>query len=137
MDVLLEIQRAAHQAAVWMERSLEDEALTHAEANILAFIGTHPGCSINDLHHHFGHRRSTLTSLIDRLERRSLVRRAPNPESRRSICLELTDIGESAGRDVIELATWLEEQIRFRVSNSDLVGFMRVVKALEESLHDG
>jgi len=36
-----------------------------------------------------------MTRLIDRLEAKSLVRRAPHPDDRRSVVIELTEAGRS------------------------------------------
>jgi DNA-binding MarR family transcriptional regulator len=36
-----------------------------------------------------------MTRLLDRLERKGLVRRQPHPEDRRSIVIELTDVGRA------------------------------------------
>jgi DNA-binding MarR family transcriptional regulator len=49
--------------------------------------------------------KSNVTQLVDRLEQEMLVRRAPDPDDRRSIRMELTDAGErahQAGRAALE-----------------------------------
>src|SRR5258708_37686258 len=75
------LQRATHAVALWLDASLRHLNLSQAEAHVLAALADMSPCSINDLHRGFGHKRSTLTSLLDRLERRGLVRRrgAPTP----------------------------------------------------------
>nr|MDP9107049.1 MarR family transcriptional regulator [Candidatus Eremiobacteraeota bacterium] len=52
--------------------------------------------TINDVHRAFLHRRSTLTSVLDRLESKGLVRRSAAPADRRSVRLELTARGTRA-----------------------------------------
>lgn len=126
------LRRAAHQVAVWIETSLREEGLSAAEAGVLAFIVLHGETSINDVHRHFGHRRSTLTSIVDRLESKGLVRRTLHRSSRRSVSLELTGEGEAAGNDVVELMEWLEAEVRRRVTSVDLTGFLRVTIVIGE-----
>ena len=133
MALLANLQRATHVTGAWLDASLQSEGLSHGEANLLAFLNDHPHAAINDAHVHFGHRRSTLTSLLDRLEARGLVRRVPHPSSRRSVSLELTDGGRILAGDVTELIEWLEDRVRQSVSTSDLASFDRVIRALEAS----
>jgi DNA-binding MarR family transcriptional regulator len=52
--------------------------------------------------------KSNVTQLIDRLEADGIVRRAADPDDRRSILVELTDCGRAAhhaGREALEPAT--------------------------------
>src|SRR5215472_2318726 len=88
------LERATHAVALWIEHAFADLRLTQAEAHVLAYLARHAPCSINDLHRSFGHKRSTLTSLLDRLEGRGWIRRAPHPASRRLVLVVLTEGGE-------------------------------------------
>jgi len=136
MGLLSTLHRGTHSAGVWIELSLRDEGISQAEASILGFLHDHPDGTINDAHHHFGHRRSTLTNVVDRLEARELVHRGPNPISRRSVRLELTETGCDVAADVSELFNWLDESVASRVTDTDLAGFERVIRAIEEVTHD-
>ena len=55
---------------------------------------------------------TSVTSTIDRLERDSLVERAPNPDDRRAILVSLT----ATGHEVLEKATASLEAIRWGMS---------------------
>lgn len=53
--------------------------------------------------------RATVTGLLDGLERDGLVRRAPDPQDRRSLQVWLTPRGEAAARAVfVEHAAWID-----------------------------
>lgn len=130
--IIWSLQRATHQIGIWVEASLKDERITQGEAHILAYLATTAGSSMNELHHHFGHRRSTLTNIVDRLESRGLVRRSVNPASRRSVLLALTPSGESLGREILELMRWIDQSIADRVTPEELRGFERVNETLAE-----
>ena len=135
MEQLLNyLYRATHEIGTWIESSLREEGVSHPEAHVVAFVAAHSGCSINDVHRHFGHRRSTLTNLVDRLENRGLLRREVNPASRRSVCLALTHEGRSLAEDVTELIEFLESRVCEQVTADDLRGFKRVAKAIEEAV---
>jgi DNA-binding MarR family transcriptional regulator len=128
------LERATHAVALWVERTFQDLRLTQAEAHVLAYLARTPRCSINDLHLRFGHKRSTLTSLLDRLEGRGLVRRAAHPTSRRLVMVYPTDAGKRAGERVSAALAALEARVRALTGNGDVASFLRVVQTLEEEL---
>jgi DNA-binding MarR family transcriptional regulator len=128
------LERATHAVALWVEREFPDLRLGQAEAHMLAFVADHAPCSINDLHRGFGHKRSTLTSLLDRLEGRGWIERAAHPTSRRLVLVRLTEAGGVvAGRVSVALRD-LERRVLTRVGSGDAEGFTRVIAALEEEL---
>jgi DNA-binding MarR family transcriptional regulator len=101
---------------------------------VLAYLTRHAPCAINDLHHDFGHKRSTLTSLLDRLEQRGWVRRGPHPTSRRMVMVQLTDTGRPVGDQVSARLRELEERVLARAGSGNAAAFAQVIQALEEEL---
>jgi DNA-binding MarR family transcriptional regulator len=130
------LERATHAVALWIERTFSDLRLTQAEAHVLAYLAVHASCSINDLHHSFGHKRSTLTSLLDRLERRGWIRRTAHPASRRLVQVELTGTGRPVAERVSAAVRSLEERLLVRVGQPDATAFLHVIHILEEELSD-
>jgi DNA-binding MarR family transcriptional regulator len=128
------LERATHAVALWIERTFSDLRLTQAEAHVLGYLADHTPCSINDLHHSFGHKRSTLTSLLDRLESRGWICRMPHPTSRRLVQVELTDAGSPVAERVAAAVRSLEEHLLARVSQEDTTTFLRVIHRLEEEV---
>jgi DNA-binding MarR family transcriptional regulator len=128
------VERATHSIALWIDRTLGDLGVTQAEAHVLGHLARAGQCSINDLHASFGHRRSTLTSILDRLEARQLVRRGPHPASRRLVMVHLTDAGRRAGERILLALRELEDAAVQRVGDSDVEAFLRVIRALEEAI---
>lgn len=128
------IERATHAVALWIERAFRDLRLTQAEAHVLAYLALHPRCSINDLHRSFGHKRSTLTSLLDRLEDRGWLRRAAHPASRRLVQVELTDAGRLVGERVSAALRGLEDRVSARSGGVDVASALRLLRALEEEI---
>jgi DNA-binding MarR family transcriptional regulator len=130
------IERATHAVGLWIERSFRDLRLTQAEAHVLAYLALHPGSSINDLHRSFGHKRSTLTSLLDRLEDHGWLRRTAHPRSRRLVGLELTNAGRLVGERLSAALRALEERVSARSGSDDVAAALRALHALEEELSD-
>ena len=126
------LETAAHGVGRWIEVRLKNHDITQAEAHILGRLASGGVCSMNDLHLEFCHRRSTLTNIVDRLERKGLVRREPNSRSRRSIDVKLTNSGLSVAQLVIELLASVEDSVHARTSPADIEGFQRVMNAVKE-----
>ncbi len=80
-----------------------------------------------------GQRASTLTGVLDRLERRGLVERQLNPHDRRSFRVSLTGDGRVAAARVREAFRALEEAALAGVSARSAKGFHDVLAALDEA----
>lgn len=69
---------------------------------LLRWIGEHDGCRHKDLASNCHLEPATVTSALLTMEKEGLIRREPDPNDRRSICLSLTPKGtetlERAGR---------------------------------------
>jgi DNA-binding MarR family transcriptional regulator len=128
------LERATHAVALWVERTFTDLGLTQAEAHVLAALAEHAPCSINYLHHSFGHKRSTLTSLLDRLERRGWIRRSAHPTSRRLVQVELSERGRPVAERVAVALHDVQQRLLARVGQRDAEAFARVIHVLEEEL---
>jgi DNA-binding MarR family transcriptional regulator len=128
------LQRATHRVARYLERKLAGLRLSQAEAHVLAHLAPAGGGTIADLHRGFGHRRSTLTSIIDRLEMRGLVTRSPDRADRRSVRVTLTPPGRRVARRVLHAVRRVETQAFGRVSAAAARGFWQTIDALEGSL---
>jgi DNA-binding MarR family transcriptional regulator len=109
--------------------------LTQAEAHVLAQIGVRGAVSISVLYHEFGHKRSTLTNILDRLEKRGLIHREMNRTDRRSILVQLTPPGNRMARRVNDALDRLEQAISDQIQRRDLTGMGAVVQALETIVH--
>jgi DNA-binding MarR family transcriptional regulator len=97
---VLELHRAVHAVGLFLDARTIG-AVTQPEALILAQLAEHGTQTMNALHHAFLHRRSTLTSVVDRLEARGLVKRRPAVGDRRSLAVELTPAGRTQARAVL------------------------------------
>ena len=128
------LERTTHAIALWIERAFRDLQLTQAEAHILAYLAQHAPCAINDLHHSFGHKRSTLTSLLDRLEGKGWIERKPHHASRRLVQIVLTERGRQIGEQVHTALQELEKRIVSRLEPEDAAAFLRMTHILLEEL---
>ena len=80
------IHRATHRIGLYLA-SLDEYSLSQGEAHILALLAMSGPTTIAELHRGLAHKRSTLTSILDRLVARGFVtrqrRRRRPPDVRR------------------------------------------------------
>ena len=69
--------------------------LTSPQFDVLATLGGTDGMSMKDLAAATLVTKGTLTGIVDRLEKKELLRREIPPENRRSFTIVLTDAGEA------------------------------------------
>jgi DNA-binding MarR family transcriptional regulator len=124
------LEAAVHVVLERLGRDLADLGLTHGEVNALAHLDGET--SVAQLLRRTGQRASTLTGIVDRLERRGLLERAIHPTDRRSFVLRLTPAGETAAARVRTAFRAIEDEVRGRVPDRSVAGFRRVVDALAD-----
>jgi DNA-binding MarR family transcriptional regulator len=128
------IHRATHRIGLYLA-DLRDDGLSQGEAHILALLATAGPSRIASLHRGLAHNRSTLTSILDRLEARGLVTRAVGADDRRTFVITPTPKGQQIAKRVHRHLANLEEAIGRRVTGDDVKSFLKVVSAVEEEAH--
>lgn len=103
LPLLAEWQRVTHRILAALDDALAGLALSPAEVNALACFAGREAVALRELVEATGQRPSTLTGVLDRLERGGLVRRIPNPEDRRSLQIVLTHSGRQT-REAVDAA---------------------------------
>ncbi len=129
--LVVELQRATHAAGVSLEARLSDLALSQGEAHVLALLADGGEHAVGELQRGLGHRPSTLSGILDRLEARTLIRRALNSADRRSFLISLTRNGRVAARAVVAALRDVEHDALAGVSPRDRAGFVAVAGAFE------
>jgi DNA-binding MarR family transcriptional regulator len=130
LSFLSPIHKATRQVAVYLEQSHARWGIATAEGHLLAYLLSYGPCPIAELRRVFGHKKSTLTSMLDRLVDRGLAVRELHPEDRRSFLIGLTPAGRRTARQVRSAVEALEREIARRIDEDDLAGFRRVMDAI-------
>jgi len=123
------IERATHAVSLFLG-TRPDFNVSQAEAHVLTFLHIHGPSRINEIHDAFGHRRSTLTSVLDRLEKRRLLKRSIDPSNRRSVVVSLSGNGVKLAQSVYRTLESLEREALTGISADDLLAVERVAAAL-------
>jgi DNA-binding MarR family transcriptional regulator len=130
LQLVPDIHRATHRIGLHLEAASPPLGLTQGEAHLLAHLleaGTSP---LAALHAAFAHKRSTLTSYLDRLEARGLVTRTQRKEDRRAFVVTLTREGRALAARVHRRLAQLEEAALAALPARDVQGFRAVLGAL-------
>lgn len=128
--VLSPIHQANRQASLHIDTLLADLSVTAQEGQLLAFVSARDGVPVTAIVRLLGVPKSTVTSVLQRLEGAGLIRRGENPEDGRSALLFATAKGRRIGAAARERVLELEQRIHARVSDADLRALGRIVAAV-------
>jgi DNA-binding MarR family transcriptional regulator len=104
------IHRAAHAIATFLDADANLQ-VTQAEAHVLAHLASRGDSTVGQIHVEFGHKRSTLTSILNRLEARELITCRVNSADRRSLLIGLTATGQKIAASILEKLQEFENEI--------------------------
>jgi DNA-binding MarR family transcriptional regulator len=128
------VHRATHRIGLYLDE-LKERGLTQGEAHILALLAYSGPANVSHLHRGLAHKRSTLTSILDRLAKRKLITRKVGETDRRTFIVRPTTKGRKLARRIRLHLSVLERAVVGRVSAADIKGFNKVVAALEQEAH--
>ena len=128
------VHRATHRIGLYLD-DLGESGLTQGEAHILALLAHSGPANVAHLHRGLAHKRSTLTSILDRLAKRGLITRAVGETDRRTFVVRPTAKGQKLAHRIQRHLSALERAVIHRVSAADIKGFNKVVATLEQEAH--
>ena len=123
------IHRATHRIGLSLAR-LREHDVTQGEAHILAHLAGGPK-TVGELHRALAHNRSTLTSILDRLQARGLVTREVSAADRRTFVVKPTPHGRIVARSVIKHLAGVERTALAGIPPADIRTVQRVLDAIE------
>ena len=130
---MLELQRATHATLRVLSARLTDENLSSSEINVLANLADGQFRSIGELAADAGVKPTTLTSILDRLGKRGYLARELDLGDRRSFMVHLTPEGTQAAQRASAAMSDIVSQAAGSISDADVAGFRKVVRALTEA----
>ncbi|MBA3317609.1 MAG: MarR family transcriptional regulator [Gemmatimonadales bacterium] len=132
LEFLSPLHKASRQISMYLEGSTEALGISPLEGHVLSYLAKYAPAPVGELVRVFGIKQSTLTSLLDRLEKTGLVRRVINPDDRRSFLIHITQVGRRLTQRLNRLLQTLERGIRERVRPADVKGFHAVMGAVDD-----
>lgn len=131
-SALLALQRATHATLQVLAAELVDLDLTASEINALANLADGRGRTVSELGAAVGIRPTTLTSVLDRLERRGHISRGARPGDRRVVLIELTASGQATADTIRQAIAALETRALATLPATAIAGFRDALEALTE-----
>jgi DNA-binding MarR family transcriptional regulator len=127
---------AIGQAAIALERAVDTRLrpwnLNQSQAAALLALAQHGPQRMSHLARFLLQQTQTTTDLVDRLERRGLVRRIRHETDRRVVLVEITDEGRSLIRDIGDAAWSVAEEAIGTVSETDLSRITQTVRRIRD-----
>jgi DNA-binding MarR family transcriptional regulator len=132
-DLIPLLHRATHAVSLKIAE-IPDTDVNQAEAHILAHLHEARAARVGDIHAAFGHRRSTLTSILDRLEDRKLIKRTADLNDRRAIVVSLTPRGKAVAARVYRTLSDAEATVLRDFSKQQITAFREIAEAFATQL---
>jgi DNA-binding MarR family transcriptional regulator len=131
-SIVLELQRATHVVLEALGAELADLDLRPSEINVLANLADGERRPVSRLAAEVGSRPTTMTTVLDRLAARGLLRRTPHPADRRSFLVELTPAGRRTARTARAAVDRVEGAALGGLPPRTLAGLRRGLAALAD-----
>ncbi len=112
------------------ERAMSGLDLTPGQFGVLARIAANPGLTQSALGRAIGLERSTVVSVIDRLERRKLVVRGEAQGDRRANALVLSEDGQQLLRDATRRVRVHERRIARNLAPSEVKSLVALLRKM-------
>lgn len=114
----------------YYEGNLSPYEITPVQFYVLNALWENDGAKFKDLAKSVNMDGSTLTGILDRMERGGFVERRDDPEDRRSLLVFLTEKARKIGPVIISLAEKLDQEIKEQFSKEEFSIFLRVLEQL-------
>lgn len=124
------------QVAVFADfaASIGRHGLTPGQFGVLELIRANEGLNQSELGQAMGVDRSTVVAVIDRLEGRGLVERAPAPGDRRAHALRLTEAGGALLARLEPLVRGHEARLLAGIPRAERAGLVRLLGRIRRNL---
>lgn len=117
--------------------SSEGVTVTPAQAAILFLLREKDGQSMSELSQVLSMDNSTVTGLVDRLQKSGLVTRRANPDDRRISLIRITPQGVEEIKKAKPVITRVNEQIKAGLSEQEIHTFKGILNSFFEKFHNG
>jgi len=104
--------------------------ISGTEGHLLSYLLSYSPVPVGDLVRVFGVKKSTLTGVLDRMEKSGFILRILNPSDRRSFLLELTPKGQTIATKVRAQLDEFEASLEKQLSTQDKLAFNHLMKAI-------
>ncbi|GAB5387331.1 MAG: winged helix DNA-binding protein [Alphaproteobacteria bacterium] len=113
------LRRAERVCMTWHRDLMQEYAITPSQFEVLSLIRHNSGASQSAIARAVGVDRSTMVSLIDKLEAKELIKRMPDPVDRRAHQMHITDQGQTFHDELFAKAMERDRKFTADLSKED------------------
>lgn len=128
--VCYKLSRVMRKVHRYYEGKLSHYGITQSQFYVLSAVWEKDGVKFKDLAKSLEMDGSTLSSILDRMERQDLVERRDDPEDRRSLLIFLKKKAKQNIAEITSLAETLNQEIKERFTDEEFATFERVLDKL-------
>lgn len=128
------VNRLGGAFRTFVDRELREFDLTRRQVGMLMHISEGLASSAADLTKSLGVDSTAITRMLDRLEDKELVMRAPDPNDGRRQLVTLTGKARSLMPELRQVAKRVETRFESQIGAGDLATFHRVLMAMLETV---
>jgi DNA-binding MarR family transcriptional regulator len=115
----------------WSEKL---KGMTKIELHILLLVQSQPDIVLGEIRDRLDVPNSTLTGIIDRMEKQGLVRRTISVRDRRSYGLELTDNGREIRQEHDRILLMIVEKMLGTLDDAEIKTFVRLLSKVADNM---
>lgn len=116
----------------YYDKNLQTHNITFTQLFILAALLEKEPIRFKELADLVNIEGSTLSGIIDRMERKDLVQRREDHEDRRSLLLGLTDKAREIGPELLQTAHRLEDDLKAKLSDGEYLLFLEILDKIAD-----
>ncbi|MFZ5643230.1 MAG: MarR family winged helix-turn-helix transcriptional regulator [Bacillota bacterium] len=128
--ICFKLSKVMRKVQRYYENNLSSFGVTPVQFYVLSALWENDGVKFKDLARSLNMDGSTLTGILDRMERLELVERRDDPEDRRSLLIFLKEKAKEKRTEMTSLADSLNEGIKEKFSEEEFKTFMKVLDQL-------
>jgi DNA-binding MarR family transcriptional regulator len=133
LEFLSPLHKASRQITLYLEAHTRALGVSPSEGHLLTYLHSYAPAPVGELVRVFGMKQSTLTSMLDRLERAGLLRREVNGSDRRSLLVHVTPTGSELAERLNACLETLEAEIRRHLAPEQVAAFRAFAAAVEKA----
>jgi DNA-binding MarR family transcriptional regulator len=113
--------------------SAEGLSITVVQAGLLFLLGQQDSRTMTELSRLLFTENSSMTRLVDRMEKGGLVQRQADPQDRRTLIISITEAGRKQADAAKKIVKAVNEEVKARLSPEELEVFKKVLGRLNRA----
>lgn len=118
----------------WLKRTDYGKILPSGTSSLWIYILFNDGCTPSDVVKHLGISKSTISSQVDQLEAKGLIKRKPSESDGRSVLLYATQISKSYFLEVESGIKQIDDQLMSTLASDDRENATRLLTEIVNSV---